>query len=71
MSQQLERLTSGLNNKNEESRQLDGQVRNLKLEIERLNRSVHEQEQMNSKRFETELSRTVSTYESKFTTVTR
>lgn len=71
MSQEIERLDSNLKNKIEESRQLDNQVRNMKQEIERLNRALHEQEQMNAKKFDTEMSRTVSTYESKFTTVTR
>lgn len=51
MGQELERVNGNLQVKVEESRQLDGQIRNMKGEIDRLNRSLHEQEQMNSKRF--------------------
>lgn len=71
ISQELERINNNLRLKSEEAVQLDNQLRNSKMEMEKLAHALREQETTNSKKFETEISKTVTAHESKFSSVKR
>ena len=51
LSQELERVNGNLRTKVEESNHLDNQLRNSKLEIEKMMRAIQEQEVMTSRKF--------------------